>query len=183
MPSTHRSRAASQLFPPKHPTELPLVDAALEVGDLKLKAGQKLLLCVKAADLCDLDPKAGPNVGNSERWLLDVVSPEQLRAMLEAREVVLRQRFKAIIRDVTETRDLLLGTSFPSLKAGEPKRISPLPTAAQSPARNRKRRKPSRPSGNWPCGPCACSRPCKTPARTPRKRWVSPRHSTISACN
>ena len=72
---------------------------------------------MKAADLCDLRP-AGPNVGISERWLLDVVSPEQLRAMLEARELVLRQRFEAIIQDVTETRDLLLGTEFvPSLKA------------------------------------------------------------------
>ena len=85
---------------------------------MKLKPGQKLLLCVKAADLCDLDPKTGPNVGNSERWLLDVVSPEQLRTMLEARELVLRQRFEAIIQDVTETRDLLLGTDFSKPAAG-----------------------------------------------------------------
>ena len=82
----------------------------MEAGELKLKPGQKLLVCLKAADFCNLRPQ--PNVGVGERWLLDVVTPEQLRAMLEARELVQRQRLEAIIQDVTETRDLLLRMEF-----------------------------------------------------------------------
>ena len=97
---------------PSHPAELTLTERAMEVGPLNLKPGQKLLVALKAADLCNLPPAAEPNVGTSERWLLDVVSPEQLRAMLEAREVVLRWRFKAIVEEVTQTRDLLLRTRF-----------------------------------------------------------------------
>jgi len=90
------------------PTELPLKDlAALEVEPLGLEPGQKLFVGVKAADRYQLDEEDEPHVGASERWLLDVVTPDQLRAMLEARELVLRQRFERIIQEVTETRDLL----------------------------------------------------------------------------
>jgi len=87
------------------PTVFHLKDKALEVRELGLKVGDKLSLCVKAADLCELG--RGPNVAAGERWLLEVVSPEQLRAMLEARELVLRQRFELILQEVTETRDIL----------------------------------------------------------------------------
>lgn len=104
-PATHAVSA-----PPKQPTELKLSDAALDVRELKLNPGQKLLVGLKAEDLYDL--AEGPNVGASERWLLDIVTPEQLRAMLEARELVLRQRFEVIIQEVTETRDLLLRIDF-----------------------------------------------------------------------
>jgi hypothetical protein len=95
----------------KHPTEyLPPAEAALEASDLKVSRGQKLALGVKAADLCTLGK--GPNVGTSETWVLDVVSPAELLAMLEARELVLRQRFEAIVQESTETRDLLLRMDF-----------------------------------------------------------------------
>ncbi len=99
--------------PDGHPAEFKLDprDAALEVRELKLKPGQKLFLCVKASDLCDLGK--GPNVGASERWLLDVVTPDQLQIMLKARELVLRQRFEAVIQETTETRDLLARMDFP----------------------------------------------------------------------
>ena len=94
----------------KHPTDLPLAGVALEAASLKVVRGQKLSIVLKAADLCDLGH--GPNVGGSETWLLDVVSPDELRAMLEARELVLRQRFEAIIEEMTETRNLLLRMDF-----------------------------------------------------------------------
>jgi len=100
-----------------HPASLPLKDAALEVRDLRVAAGQKLLVGLKAEDLYDLGK--GPNVGAGERWLLDVVTPDQLRAMLESRELVLRQRFEAIIQEVTETRDLLLRIDFGTPSAPE----------------------------------------------------------------
>jgi hypothetical protein len=98
--------------PPDHPTEyiLDAGRAAFELGDLKLSPGQKLLLGVNAADLCSLGKR--PNIGAGERWLLDVVTPEQLLIMLKARELVLRQQFEAIIQETTETRDLLARMDF-----------------------------------------------------------------------
>jgi len=81
------------------------VSAALNVESLGAKAGQKLLASVKASDHCDLT--AEPNVGQGERWILEIVSPEQLRTLLEARELTLRQRFEAVIHEVGETRDLV----------------------------------------------------------------------------
>ncbi|MFH1920931.1 MAG: hypothetical protein ABIP48_13765 [Planctomycetota bacterium] len=92
-----------------NPTEIAL-DEALEVRDLELTPGQKLLVCVKAADRYDL--AEAPNVGAGRQWLLDVVTPEQLRTRLEARELVLRQRFERIAQEVTETRDSLLRVDF-----------------------------------------------------------------------
>ena len=67
-------------------------------------------MSVKAADLCDLGH--GPNVSSSERWILDVVTPEQLRTMLESRELVLRQRFDGMMQEMTETRDVLARLEF-----------------------------------------------------------------------
>jgi len=126
----------------KRPTSHTLTDVGIEVQSLKVAPGQKLLLCIKAADLydlkdlqglsvlcalcgiadafdmyeqydlCDLDRQ--PNVGASERWLLDVVTADQLRAMLEARELVLRQRFERIMQEVAESRDLLAKIEFGS---------------------------------------------------------------------
>ncbi len=104
-------------------TDLPLEDlAALEVEPLELAPGQKLFVSVKAEDRYDLGDQ--PNTSTSQRWLLDVVTPEQLRAILEARELVLRQRFERIIQEVTETRDLLvrirLGEERAPPKEGNP---------------------------------------------------------------
>ncbi len=53
-------------------------------------------------------------------WLLDVVTPDQLQIMLKARELVLRQRFEAIIQETTETRDLLCAWIFPPASPSSP---------------------------------------------------------------
>ena len=83
------------------------VGDALEVRDLELKPKQKFHVAVQAADTFALD--GGPNVGSSQRYMLDVVTAEQLRAMLEARELALRRRFETIIEELTDTRNLLGG--------------------------------------------------------------------------
>jgi hypothetical protein len=101
--TTPLGKAAAE--PAEAPTERNLEGQGLEVEPLGLKPGQKLQVSLKAADLCALDK--GPNVGEGERWLLDVVTPEQLRALLESRELVLRQRFESIMQEMTETRDVL----------------------------------------------------------------------------
>jgi hypothetical protein len=93
------------------PTSIKL-QTQFEVESLQVKPGQKLVLGIKAADRCDL--RAQPRLGTSESWPLEIVTPAQLQAMLEARELVLRQRFEAIIAEVTETRDLLGHIDFRS---------------------------------------------------------------------
>jgi hypothetical protein len=84
----------------------------LEAGELDLAPGEKLLVTMRAADRYDLGER--PNQGASDRWVLDVVTPDQLRTMLEAREIVLRQRFETIVEDVRETRDSLQRMDFGS---------------------------------------------------------------------
>ena len=167
--------------------------------ELGLKPGQKLLVSVKAADLCDLGH--GPNVAGSERWLLDVVTPEQLRAMLEARELVLRQRFEQMIQEMTETRDLLARMQFESDKpADSAKKAMPKATAneglrlataltltlsqrerghaGRQPSRATRSR-PIRPRGSAICVSCACRGADELPqgrARGLGRRRVVRRH-------
>ncbi len=102
---------------PSAPATVVLNDEAMEVADLDLEVGQQLALAVKAADLYDLS--GGPNVGSGDRWQLEVVTADQLRTMLEARELVLRQRFEQIIREAAETRDLLARMEFGGAAADE----------------------------------------------------------------
>ena len=93
---------------------------ALEVGPLELQPKQKLHWAVQAADACALE--GGPNVGSSQRYVLDVVTPEQLRAMLEARELTLRRRFETIVEELTDTRNMLAGIEMrPAAATGAPR--------------------------------------------------------------
>ncbi|MCC6125130.1 MAG: hypothetical protein IT426_09230 [Pirellulales bacterium] len=101
--------------PADAPAERNLEGQALEIEPLGLKPGQKFQVSLKAADLCALG--SGPNVGSGEQWLLDVVTPEQLRAILDSRELVLRQRFESIVREMTETRDVLARAKRDGLSA------------------------------------------------------------------
>ena len=129
------------LSPEGNPTELK-IDHALELRELDLKPGQKLSVSLKAADRDDRE--GGPNVGASQRWLLDVVTPERLRVMLQSRELLLRQRFEMIIQEVVDTRDSLLRIEFgspepaaetePELEGAEPG-DAPVARAAVSPER------------------------------------------------
>ncbi len=69
---------------------------------LEPEVGDRLTVAVTARDGCTL--AGGANVGSGETFVLDVVSPESLQAMLEAREVLLRRRFEAVIDDLTRAR-------------------------------------------------------------------------------
>ena len=122
------------------PAEFKIVDAALEASTLQLKPGQKLTVCVKADDLCNLGRT--PNVSSSERWTLDVVTPAQLRSMLESRELVLRQRFERIVQEVTEMRDVLAHLEFGPPKAAAAKQpASPAAPDSEEPADSRERQR------------------------------------------
>lgn len=96
------------------------VDEVFEVGPLEVKPGQKLLIGSKAADNHSLPDDPKPHVGQGERFLLDVVTPEQLRAILEARELNLRQRFESILQEVTDTRDGLTRLEFEAPQSQAP---------------------------------------------------------------
>ncbi|MBN2021437.1 MAG: hypothetical protein JW809_01465 [Pirellulales bacterium] len=111
-----------------NPTDVP-IDVAPEVRDLavtsqtappagesaaagpaRVQPGAKLEIALAACDRRDLG--TGPNVATSQRWVLDVVTPERLQVLLQARELVLRQRFEMIIGEVADTRDSLLRIEF-----------------------------------------------------------------------
>jgi hypothetical protein len=73
---------------------------------LEIKPGDKLRVVVKATDKYDLDGQ--PHVATSDRYELGVVTPEDLLAQLEVREIGLRRRFELIIDEMTQMRDSLL---------------------------------------------------------------------------
>jgi hypothetical protein len=71
----------------------------------QLAAGDKLQLAVKASDCCQLGQ--GPNIGSSQYFVLQVVTPADLRTRLDRRELQLRQRFENLVAEMVETRDLM----------------------------------------------------------------------------
>jgi hypothetical protein len=82
---------------------------------VEVKPGQQFTLTVKASDAYDLqrsgasrsDAPTTGHVGSSSRFRLDVVTASELRALLEKRELGLRQRFEAIYEKMVGVRDLL----------------------------------------------------------------------------
>jgi hypothetical protein len=80
-------------------------DSATGRRVLELKRKQRLALTLKASDRFDLTSE--PRAGSSQQFMLDVVTPADLLALLERRELALRQRFEAIYEKLTDTRNLL----------------------------------------------------------------------------
>ncbi|MEX2092769.1 MAG: hypothetical protein WD971_08840, partial [Pirellulales bacterium] len=77
---------------------------------IELEPGQTLFLSVAASDRYNL---GGPlRIGASQQFALDVVTVPQLLALLERRELELRQRFEAVYAKMTDTRNLLSRVDF-----------------------------------------------------------------------
>lgn len=72
----------------------------------QLRPTDKLTLVVVGQDKHAL--AGGPQSGFGDRWELQVVTPDELLASLEARELGLRRRFEQVITELTDTRDELL---------------------------------------------------------------------------
>jgi hypothetical protein len=87
-------------------------DADESTGErsLQLEPGQTLYLSIRATDWCDLAD--GARTGSSQRIALEVVTEAQLLAIMERRELELRQRFEALYAKVTDTRNLLDRVDF-----------------------------------------------------------------------
>ncbi len=82
-----------------------------------LQPGQQLTLSLKARDAYNLQQEA--HVGSSQRFLLDVVTSSELRALLEKRELGLRQRFEAIYEKMLGTTELLARIEVEPAKQSE----------------------------------------------------------------
>ncbi len=87
---------------------------------LGLTAGRRLTVSIVATDGCRL--ATGPNVAASDAWSLDVVTPEALLAMLEAREIILRRRFESTVADLVQSRDRLAAPGENAASAADPDR-------------------------------------------------------------
>ncbi len=90
------------------------IQEAFDVRTLELEPGRQLEIRLAAADNHALPPE-GSQEGTSETFTLDVVTAEELRAMLESRELNLRRRFESTIESLETTREGLLTLSAASL--------------------------------------------------------------------
>ena len=79
---------------------------ALEVREHAVKPGDRLMVGVIAEDACAL--AEGAHQAGGPRFPLEVVTPEALRAAIEGKELLLRQRLEAIVEELTTTRELLV---------------------------------------------------------------------------
>lgn len=103
-----------------NPTEIRLQGmppGVLELEPLGLKEKDRLQLTVVSEDRCTLTKER--HAGVSPPVTLEVVSPERLRLLVEAREIVLRQLFEAIRQEVLDSRDSLRDIQWVSGKSEE----------------------------------------------------------------
>jgi len=107
---------------------------------LELKPGQRFSLALKAADRFNLSD--APRAGSSQQFVLDVVTASDLLALMERRELALRQRYEAIYEKMTDTRNLLGRVEFESAPAvDEPAADPPSEPAIAAPRRELARRR------------------------------------------
>lgn len=106
-------RRANVRLPRKNITDVE-VREAFDVRALELEPGRQLEIRMAASDNHALQPE-GPHEGASETFTLDVVTADELRAMLESRELNLRRRFESIIESVETTHQRLITLAPQSL--------------------------------------------------------------------
>lgn len=98
------------------PLEMPpsgKLDAAIDFRLRRLQSQgpilapeDKITLVIRAEDYCNLSGQ--PNQGAIDPIELDVVTPDELLVLLEARELGLRRRFEQIITEMSDLQDSLL---------------------------------------------------------------------------
>ena len=106
---------------------------ALDVRPLELQPQQSFTLWLKTLDQHDLG--MGPNEGLSTRFELKVVTPEDLRGILDRDELRLRQRFEAVYEEMLRTRDLLARIEYgsPTEKPDNSEPVSSEPAEESTP--------------------------------------------------
>ena len=88
----------------------------VDLARIEPAVGDSLRLWVTASDTAAIDD--GPHVTRGDAWTLAVVTPAELAAMLEARELLLRRRYESVLANLTEARD-----SFASAEQHLPARL------------------------------------------------------------
>lgn len=78
-----------------------------EDRSLELQPKGKLILNVRARDRYNLNGSE-PHEGAGQIYTLDVVTPEELLAQLEVREIGLRRRMEQIVEEMNQLRDSML---------------------------------------------------------------------------
>lgn len=104
--------APSREFPLTVPST-PELEATLDLqkerqaseNPLQLAPESRVTFSLQAEDQYNLE--ASPHVAQGDRYELEIVTESQLVALLEARELALRQRFEQIIKEMRESRDSL----------------------------------------------------------------------------
>jgi hypothetical protein len=82
------------------------LEQTFSVSPLSLLPDDKLILRIEASDSFNLDTSTG-QTGLGPRWLLEIVTPEKLKSLLETREIALRHRFEVVISEVERTKEIL----------------------------------------------------------------------------
>lgn len=116
------------------PFDLRETDPASGKRVLELGPGQKLTLRIKASDRFNLSDQ--PRFGSSQPFVLDIVTPSDLLAQLERRELTLRQRYEAIYEKMTEMRDLMTRVNFDEVEGSAPEATE---EASESPVSSNQR--------------------------------------------
>jgi hypothetical protein len=75
----------------------------VDLASIESAVGDTLKLWVTARDMAALE--GGPHATQGDAWTLSVVTPAELAAMLEARELLLRRRFESVLANLTDARD------------------------------------------------------------------------------
>jgi hypothetical protein len=75
----------------------------VDLASIDSAVGDTLKLWITARDMAAVE--GGPHVTQGDAWTLSVVTPAELAAMLEARELLLRRRFESVLANLTEARD------------------------------------------------------------------------------
>ena len=109
--------------------ELP-VSERFAVLDLDLAVGQKLVLKVTGRDG---DTLTGPHVSSSSTYTFQIVSDDELIALVAVKELNIRRRFEQILEEVRNTRkDLLLNRT--RMEEARPLRAKPQETRTRDEA-------------------------------------------------
>lgn len=88
-----------------------------EVLPLDLRVGQELTLTVFAEDGDNLN---GPHTSRTQEFKCKIVTAEELLRLLYIREIERRKQFEQIIKEVDESRQLLVETRFTWRELNEP---------------------------------------------------------------
>lgn len=104
---------------PSNCLQFPL-DRFFDVSALRLEPGDWIALSIEVNDHYDLEKteengdttqgrereRAG-QIGKSEIWQLEIISPTRLQGLLQAREITLRERLESLMEEIRRTKTVL----------------------------------------------------------------------------